>query len=100
MVFHNVAQVPLAKDRKLFWSVNCDGPANQLAAARAMGVRKVVHTSSRAVFGVPRANPVDEATEPEPREAYGRAKYEAERRVRRSVRRVGACRTVARARLG
>lgn len=98
VVFHNVAQVPLAKDRKLFWSVNCDGTANLLAAARAMGVRKVVHTSSSAVFGVPRANPVDEATEPEPREAYGRAKYEAECLVRRAVEQHGLDASVIRPR--
>ncbi len=25
LIFHNVAQVPLAKDRRMFWSVNRDG---------------------------------------------------------------------------
>src|SRR5947209_8275364 len=30
VVFHNVAQVPLAKDRGLFWSVNRDGTENML----------------------------------------------------------------------
>ena len=72
VVYHNVAQVPLAKDRTLFWSVNYDGTENLLAAARTAGVRKVVHTSSSAVFGVPRRNPVDETTEPTPMEEYGR----------------------------
>ena len=31
-VLHNVAQVPLAKDRELFWSVNVVGTANLLLA--------------------------------------------------------------------
>ena len=33
-ILHNVAQVPLAKDRELFWSVNVVGTANVLLAAR------------------------------------------------------------------
>jgi nucleoside-diphosphate-sugar epimerase len=78
VVFHNVAQVPLAKDRALFESVNVRGTELLLGAARAAGVRKVVHTSSSAVFGAPRTNPVTEETPPTPGEAYGRAKYEAE----------------------
>ena len=78
VVHHNVAQVPLAKDRELFESVNVLGTANVLLAARDAGVRKVVHTSSSAIFGVPDANPVTEDTPGKPLEAYGRAKLEAE----------------------
>lgn len=78
VVLHNVAQVPLAKDRDLFWSVNVVGTANVLLAARGAGVRKVVHTSSSAIFGIPERNPVVEDTPPRPLEAYGRAKLEAE----------------------
>ena len=78
VVLHNVAQVPLAKDRELFWSVNVTGTANVLLAARDRGVAKVVHTSSSAIFGIPEANPVTEDTPGRPLEAYGRAKLEAE----------------------
>jgi nucleoside-diphosphate-sugar epimerase len=78
VVFHNVAQVPLARDRHLFWSVNVLGTANVLLAAREAGVAKVVHTSSSAIYGIPRHNPVTEDTPPSPLEAYGRAKLEAE----------------------
>jgi len=77
-VFHNVAQVPLAKDRELFKSVNITGTENLARAALAGGVKKVIYTSSSAVFGVPKSNPVTEDTEPEPAEAYGRAKLEGE----------------------
>ena len=41
-------------------------------------MRKVVHTSSSAVFGVPAANPVLPSTVPSPVEAYGHAKLAAE----------------------
>jgi nucleoside-diphosphate-sugar epimerase len=78
VVLHNVAQVPLAKDRELFWSVNVVGTANVLLAARQAGVGKVVSTSSSAIFGIPEHNPVTEDTPPKPLEAYGRAKLEAE----------------------
>jgi nucleoside-diphosphate-sugar epimerase len=77
-VFHNVAQVPLAKDSSLFQSVNVDGTENLLAGSLAAKVTKVIYTSSSAVFGVPKSNPVTEETEPCPGEAYGMAKLEGE----------------------
>ena len=78
VVFHNVAQVPLARDRALFHSVNVVGTANLLVAARDARVAKVVHTSSSAVFGIPDTNPVREDSPRRPLEDYGRAKLEAE----------------------
>ncbi|MFM8973721.1 MAG: NAD-dependent epimerase/dehydratase family protein [Actinomycetota bacterium] len=78
LVFNNVAQVPLAKDPELLTTVNIDGTRNLLAAALEHGVRKVVHTSSSAVFGIPASNPVYPDTPPTPVEAYGRAKTVAE----------------------
>ena len=77
-MFHNVAQVPLAKDRGLFHSVNVVGTANLLVVARDADVAKVVHTSSSAVFGIPETNPVREDSPRHPLEDYGRAKLEAE----------------------
>lgn len=77
-VYHNVAQVPLAKDSALFWSVNRDGTENVLKAALGAGVPRLVYTSSSAVFGVPKHNPVTEETAPTPMEDYGRAKYAGE----------------------
>jgi nucleoside-diphosphate-sugar epimerase len=77
-IFHCVAQVPLAKDHDLFWSVNRDGTQNLLRAAFETGVRKVVYISSSAVFGVPRQLPITEETKPAPVEAYGQAKYAGE----------------------
>ncbi|HUC34061.1 MAG TPA: NAD-dependent epimerase/dehydratase family protein, partial [Ilumatobacteraceae bacterium] len=78
VVYHNVAQVPLAKDLELLRTVNVDGTVRLLDACRAAGVDKVVHTSSSAVFGVPRENPVLPTTVPSPAEAYGHAKLAAE----------------------
>jgi nucleoside-diphosphate-sugar epimerase len=89
VVYHNVAQVPLAKDRGLFDSVNRGGTENLLRAASAARVAKVVHTSSSAVFGIPAKNPVDDSVAPRPLEDYGRAKLEAEHAVERAVREQG-----------
>jgi len=78
VAYHNVAQVPLARDSRLFESVNVGGTNVLLTACEAAGVRKVVYTSSSAVFGVPTSNPVYPSTPPAPVEAYGRAKYAGE----------------------
>jgi nucleoside-diphosphate-sugar epimerase len=78
VVYHNVAQVPLAKDQHLLRSVNVDGTRVLLDACSDAKVAKVVHTSSSAVFGVPESNPVLPTTVPAPQEAYGAAKLAAE----------------------
>ena len=79
VVHHNVAQVPLAKDIDQFWSVNRDGARILIEAAEKAGVGKLVYTSSSAIFGVPKENPVTRATPASPAEDYGRAKEAAER---------------------
>lgn len=85
VVHHNVAQVPLAKDREKFWTVNVDGTRIVLEEALRAGVRKVVLVSSSAIYGVPARNPVDLRTVPRPKEAYGRAKLEGEHVARELV---------------
>jgi len=77
-IYHCVAQVPLAKDKELFHSVNVHGTENLLRAALVSKVRKVIYVSSSAVFAAPKSNPVTEETPPAPGEAYGRAKLEGE----------------------
>ena len=57
-VFQHGAQVPLARDKELFQSVNVAGTETLLASCEDLGVRKVVYTSSSAVFGVADHNPV------------------------------------------
>ncbi len=84
---HNVAQVPLAKNRELFRSVNINGMRNLLEATSCANVRKIVYTSSSAVFGVPKSNPVTEETSPAPGEAYGQAKFEGEQLCHEFVKR-------------
>jgi nucleoside-diphosphate-sugar epimerase len=82
VVHHNVAQVPVAKDKHLFSSVNVDGTRALLDAVRAARVKKTVLVSSSAIFGVPKKNPVTLADAPSPREDYGRAKLAGEEMAR------------------
>ena len=79
IIFHNVAQVPLAKDKKLFWEVNVNGTKNICDASVRNNIKKIVYTSSSAVYGVPEKNPVDENTIPVPAEDYGKAKLKGEK---------------------
>jgi nucleoside-diphosphate-sugar epimerase len=88
-VFHNIAQVPLAKDVDLFWSINKDGTQIIADASAAAGVEKLIYTSSSAVFGVPNSNPITENTEPNPAEDYGRAKLAGEIICKRAMQRYG-----------
>jgi nucleoside-diphosphate-sugar epimerase len=78
VVFHNVAQVPIAKNIDLFWSVNRDGTKNLLESSLKSGVKKFIYTSSSAVFGIPKKNPVTNITIPLPAEDYGKAKLAGE----------------------
>lgn len=77
-VIHAAAAVPLARDADLFARVNVQGTRNVLAAARAAGVGKTVVVSSSAVYGAPTVLPVTMATLPQPLEAYGRSKRDAD----------------------
>jgi nucleoside-diphosphate-sugar epimerase len=79
VVYHAVGVFPSVSSRKLLFEVHEAGTGHVLGAARHAGVRKVVHLSSSAVFGVPETNPVDDFTPLRPCDSYGRAKLAAER---------------------
>lgn len=72
-------------EREIF-DMNVSAVRHVLAGARAAGVRKVVHVSSSAVYGVPRAVPVREHEHPlAPLGAYGRSKVAAEALCREAL---------------
>ena len=79
VIFHNVAQVPLAKNKQKFNSVNILGTKNISQYGKNNGVKHLIYTSSSAVYGVPKNNPVTENTKPIPSEEYGLAKLEGEK---------------------
>lgn len=61
----------------LYDTVNVDGARSTVAAAEANGIRRILFTSSVAVYGLDK-NDASEQTEPEPFNDYGRTKLEAE----------------------
>ncbi|MFZ2619451.1 MAG: NAD-dependent epimerase/dehydratase family protein [Alphaproteobacteria bacterium] len=77
-VYHNIAQVPVAKDKALFKSVNETGTRILLEECVKARVEKFIYTSSSAVFGVPAHNPVRTTDTPTPGEAYGLSKLVGE----------------------
>ncbi len=79
IVFHNVAQVPLAKNKNLFDSVNVQGTKNIVEACNLSECERIVFTSSSAVYGIPEKNPVNADTPTRPFEDYGKSKLEAEK---------------------
>src|SRR5918996_633501 len=78
VVFHTAAEVDLTKNLHAFWSVNRDGTKNLLESCARCAVKKVIYTSSSAVYGIPKSNPVTEETVPIPVEEYGKAKLAGE----------------------
>lgn len=78
VIHHNVAQVPLSKNKNIFWQVNKNGTQNLLKSCLELRTKKVIYVSSSAVFGIPKTNPVLETDQPRPMEEYGKAKYAAE----------------------
>ena len=63
------------------WEVNVAGAEHVARAAAAVGAR-LLHMSTDVVFDGRSGRPYDEQDEPSPCTEYGRAKAEAERRVR------------------
>jgi nucleoside-diphosphate-sugar epimerase len=80
-VFHNVAQVPLAKNYELFKSVNILGTRNILEGSALNNVDNFIFTSSSAVFGLPSNMPANSVLTPFPVEEYGRTKLKGEQLV-------------------
>ena len=81
VVVHAAAALPIQSSRAAIRSVNVDGTATVLAAARDAGVRRVIHVSSTAVYGVPAKHPIEEADPLVGVGAYGESKIDAERLV-------------------
>lgn len=86
VVHHTAALVPLTKAGARLRHVNVEGTQNVLDAARQADVKLFIHVSTSAVFGLPERCPITEDTPLLPVEPYGRAKLEAEQRVRAAAR--------------
>lgn len=77
VVIHAAAALPLWKKEDIF-STNVQGTKNVLDVAKTLRIKKVVHISSTAVYGVPKKHPIEES---DPRVGvgpYGESKIAAE----------------------
>ena len=78
-VYHCVANVPLSKDKNLFYRNNVESTRVLLDSCLKKNIKKIVLLSSSAVYGIPKLNPVSEDTLTAPMEDYGKAKLESEK---------------------
>ena len=82
IVFHLAAQIDVRKsveDPAMDAGINVVGTINVLEAARAVGVKRVVNTSTGgAIYGETDVMPTPESVPPRPMAAYGQSKFCAE----------------------
>lgn len=77
IVIHAAAALPLYKPEDIM-TTDLDGTRNVLEAARQLGVERVVHVSSTAVYGIPDHHPLLEDDPKYGVGPYGEAKVRAE----------------------
>ncbi|MGI9050747.1 MAG: NAD-dependent epimerase/dehydratase family protein [Rubrobacteraceae bacterium] len=76
-VIHTAAALPLYSPEDIY-STDVEGTRNILDAAKRHGVKRVVHVSSTAVYGIPDHHPLYETDKLEGVGPYGQAKIQAE----------------------
>ncbi|MCX5886688.1 MAG: NAD(P)-dependent oxidoreductase [Proteobacteria bacterium] len=80
-IHHNAALVPLTKSGRDFYNVNVIGTRNIVACCEKHNVKKLIHMSSSAIYGIPDAIPINETTGYAPIEVYGQSKLDGEKEV-------------------
>lgn len=83
-VVHCAAALPLYTEEEIF-STDVDGCRNVLEASRRLGVERMIHISSTAVYGVPKKHPIYETDPLIGVGPYGKAKIEAENVCRKAI---------------
>ncbi len=89
IVVHCAAALPLYKPVDIF-TTDVDGTGNIMEASHAAGIKRVVHISSTAVYGIPDHHPIFEDDKLDGVGPYGQAKIDAEK-VCLSYREKGMC---------
>lgn len=78
MVHHNAALVAQTDAGKEYWNVNVEGTRVVTEEAAKAGVRRLVHVSSTAAYGIPPSGPITATTPLKPVEDYGKSKLAGE----------------------
>ena len=73
-IIHNLAKVPLAKNKKIFKEVNIKATEIILKFFNKFKIKKLIFISSSAVYGVPSHSPITEDSPRIPVEPYGESK--------------------------
>jgi nucleoside-diphosphate-sugar epimerase len=94
IVIHMAAALPLYPEKEII-STEVDGTEIVLNEAYKAGVKRFIHTSSTAVYGIPDHHPLFETDKLDGVGPYGKAKIEAEG-ICRKYRDMGMCVTVIR----
>ncbi len=94
LLVHGAAALPLWS-RKDIYDINVLGTRNVLESAKKNGIKRVVHISSTAVYGVPKKHPIKETDPMIGVGPYGQSKIEAEK-ICEEYRRQGMCVPVVR----
>ena len=81
-IYHTAALVPLTKSGEEFYNVNVVGTRNIVECCKHNSIKKLVHISSSAIYGLPQDMPITDKTEYAPIEIYGQSKLDAENEVR------------------
>lgn len=89
IVVHTAAALPLYPPADIL-STEVDGARNVLTAAFEMGIERVIHISSSAVYGIPDHHPLVETDRRQGVGPYGEAKVRAEE-VCEELRQKGLC---------
>ena len=89
MVVHCAAALPLYTEEEIF-STDVKGTDYVMKLAKELGVKRVVHISSTAVYGIPDHHPLVETDKLDGVGPYGQAKIDAEK-VCEKYRREGMC---------
>src|SRR3712207_7481064 len=82
-VVHTAAALPLYSPEDIH-TTDVEGTRNILEAAHRHGVKRVVHVSSTAVYGIPDHHPLYETDKLEGVGPYGQAKIQAEMKIGRA----------------
>ncbi|MDD4352588.1 MAG: NAD(P)-dependent oxidoreductase [Candidatus Gracilibacteria bacterium] len=94
IVVHCAAALPLYSKEEIF-TTDIDGTRNVLEIAKQQGVKRVIHISSTAVYGIPDHHPLTEEDKLDGVGHYGKAKIQAEAECSK-LREQGMCVSVIR----
>ena len=78
IVYHNAATLPIANNKKLFWSVNYEGTKNIVNLSIKNKVKKFIYISSSSIYANNNEKIINEETKPIPLEDNGKSKLEGE----------------------